>query len=262
MNVEHINGLKHDQIRAWLKKALNGQETLPRLTPDESHYLGILRVEKSLDPAARKSLWDGARFLLRQFCDRGEGEVPYVQELLSLVSTLKQPETPGMLVGLARQFSALPNISLEVRFAVLGALVDAAPQDTAFWLEILNQDPAKNALLALAGVIAANRPYDALRMLPQMPDSERAGHAAVINLEIAWDGLLTRNRSRFVEEIQKILDQCGQSFAGPIRVWAEKKISSRPSDSNVSLSDALHGALGDEFSPKTHTPKLCLAVCS
>ena len=54
-----INDLSHEDIRAWLKRALHGQEPLPRLTPDESPYLGVLRLERDLKPAARDSLRDG-----------------------------------------------------------------------------------------------------------------------------------------------------------------------------------------------------------
>ena len=125
MNAEQINGMNHEAIRAWLQRALNGQEPLPRLTPDESLYLGILRLDKSLDSAARQSLRDGVLGLLRQFCEQGLADVSYVQELFSLASAFKQPETPGILADLARRFPELPALPMETRFAVLSALVDA-----------------------------------------------------------------------------------------------------------------------------------------
>jgi len=261
MNAEQINAMNHEQIRIWLAKALSGQTTLSRLTPDESHYLGILRMDKSVDPAARKSLRDGTLYLLRQFCDLGAGETPYIQELLALATAFNLPETPGILAGFARRFPELPDLPLKLRFAVLGALVDATtPLETSFWKEILAQDPERNALLALAGIVATNLPYDAIKMLPQMPDSLRAGQAAVINLEIAWDSLSTKERSRFVTEIQKTLLNCGENFANPLRAWIEKKVSSRSADANPSLSAALHGELGDKIQPKTRISNLCPAV--
>jgi len=61
-----IDDLNHDEIRAWLERALRGQEPLPRLTPDEFPHLGILRLEKTLKPATRDSLRDGALQLVRQ----------------------------------------------------------------------------------------------------------------------------------------------------------------------------------------------------
>ena len=263
MNAEQINTLNHDQIRIWLERALNGQELLPRLTPDESDYLGILRLEKSLNPAARLSLREGVLNLLRQFCGSGLGNSSFIQELLSLASSLRQPETPSMLADLALRFPKLRETALEVRFAVLGVLVDASPPQPAnFWERILEQDPANYASLALAGVLGTN-PLNAVKLLPAMPDTERAGQAAALNLDLAWDDLLPRDRPTFVEQIQNRLRQCGQQFAVPVKVWAETKVSSPASIANPRLVAAITIALGAESGPKTLTPKLgCLPLAA
>ena len=46
MKAEQLNALNKDQIIGWLESALRGQAPLPRLTPDESHCAGIIRMEK------------------------------------------------------------------------------------------------------------------------------------------------------------------------------------------------------------------------
>jgi hypothetical protein len=257
MNAEQINAMNHEQIRLWLERALHGQEPLPRLAPDESNYLGVLRLDKSLDPAARKSLWDAVLNLLRHFCERGLGNPSYIQELLSLAAALKQPETPEMLADLALRFPGLVEIPLDARYAVLGVLVDVSPpQPTAFWEKILEQDPVNYASLVLAGELATN-PLDAVKLLPSMPDTERNGQAAAINLDIAWDDLLKAQRSKFVQQVLNILGQCGRRFAAPVKVWADGKLSSRAANENPALIAALRKTLGAESAPKTFTPKLC-----
>ena len=220
-----INDLSHDEIRAWLDRALRGQETLPRLTPDESPHLGILRLEKTLKPAARDSLRDGCLQLVRQFCAEGRGETTYVEELLALAAAFKSPEAVQMLARLARGFPELPQISVEIRLAVLATLVDTPPpQSPEFWDLILKQDPEKYAALALSGVLATN-PAQAIRMLPAMPDTERAGQAAALKLDLAWDDLPPKQRFQFVQDIQAILPQCGSRFAGPVQAWVDSKKS-------------------------------------
>jgi hypothetical protein len=169
-----------------------------------------------------------------------------------------------MLADLAQRFPELPTLPpIEVRFAVLGALVDGStPCSPAFWKEILKQEPEKYALLALSGVLATDPLNEGIKLLSKMPNAKRAGQAAAIKLDLLWDGLPMQRRFKFVEKVQKILGHCGQNFAGPVIAWVEKKSSARPVDANQGLYDAIHWALGEEFLPRTHTPKLCLAACS
>ena len=122
-----INDLSHEDIRAWLKRALHGNEPLPRLTPDESPSLGVLRLDRELKPAARDSLRDGCLYLVREFCADGRGEVSYLEELLSLASAFRNPEAVEMPAKLATRFPELPDLSPEVRLAVLAALADTPP---------------------------------------------------------------------------------------------------------------------------------------
>ena len=252
-----INDLSHDEIRAWLERALHGQEALLRLTPDESPHLGILRLEKTLKPAARDSLRDGCLQLVRQFCAEGRAETTYVQELLCLASVFKSPETVQMLAQLARGFPQFSGLSVEIRVAVLAALVDTPPpQPPEFWDLVLKQDAEKYAALALSGVLATN-PAQAIKMLPAMPDAERAGQAAALKLDLAWDDLPPKKRFQFVQGILAILPQCGSRFSGPVKTWTDSKEEPSTGTANPSLRAALSGFLGGDFAPKTRNSRLC-----
>ena len=135
-----IDDLNHDEIRAWLERALRGQEPLPQITPDEFPHLGILRMEKTLKPATRDSLRDGALQLVRQFCADGQVEIAYLEELLALAAAFRDPEAVQMLAQLARRFSWMPQLSVDVRLAVLATLVDTPPpQSVEFWDDILQR---------------------------------------------------------------------------------------------------------------------------
>lgn len=252
-----VNDLSHDQIRAWLDRALRGQESLPQLTPDESPHLGILRLDKTLKPAARDSLRDGCLQLVREFCADGRGEIGYVQELLLLAAAFKNPETVQMLAELARGFPLLPETSVDIRLAVLATLVDTPPpQAPEFWDLVLKLDPENYAALALSGVLATN-PAQAVRMLPTMPDAERVGQAAALKLDLAWDDLPPKHRFQFVQEVQAILPHCGSRFARPVLAWADSKEEPAVATANPKLHAALCNCLGRESAPRARSSRLC-----
>ena len=255
-----VDDLNHEEIRNWLERALRGQEPLPLLTRDEFPHLGILRLEKTLKPATRDSLREGALQLVRRFCADGQGETAYLEELLALVSAFRDPEAVQMLVRLAEHFPDVSQISTEIRLAVLAALVDMSPpQPVEFWVRIFRQDPEQYAGLVLSGMLAID-PACAIELLPKMPDTERAGQAAALKLDLAWDDLPPKQRHRFVQDIQAVLTRCGSRFVGPVRAWANSKIAPRGPEANPGLWAALRKSLGPEVAPRARTPKLCEAA--
>ena len=255
-----VDDLRHEEIRRWLERALRGQEPLPLLTRDEFPHLGILRLEKTLKPATRDSLREGALQLVRRFCADGQGETAYLEELLALVSAFRDPEAVQMLARLAEYFPDVSQISTEIRLAVLAALVDMSPpQPVEFWARIFRQDPEQYAGLVLSGMLAIN-PACAIEVLPKMPNTERAGQAAALKLDLAWDDLPPKQRHRFVQDIQAVLTRCGSRFVGPVRAWANSKIAPRGPEANPGLWAALRKSLGPEVAPRIHTPKLCEAA--
>ena len=257
-----IDDLNHEEIRAWLERALCGQEALLRLTPDESPHLGVLRLEKTLKPAARDSLRDGSLQLVRQFCADGRGETAYLEQLLALTSAFRNPEAVQILAQLARSFPQMPQIPVEIRLAVLAALVDTPPpQPAAFWDGILKQDSEKYAGLALSGVLAIN-PAQAINMLPAMPDAERAGQAAALKLDLMWDDLPPKKRFQFAQDVEAILARCGPRFARPVKAWTDSKEEPIGASANPGLRTALFVVLGTDFAPQARTPKLLLRVAA
>lgn len=256
-----VDDLNHEEIRNWLERALRGQEPLPLLTRDEFPHLGILRLEKTLKPATRDSLRDGALQLVRRFCADGLGETAYLEELLALASAFRDSEAVQMLARLAEHFPDASQISTEIRLAVLAALVDMSPpQPAEFWERIFRQDPEQYAGLVLSGMLAIDPAACAIELLPRMPDTERAGQAAALKLDLAWDDLPPEQRHRFVQNIQAVLTRCGSRFVGPVRAWANSKIAPRGPEANPGLWAALRKSLGPEVAPRTHTPKLCEAA--
>lgn len=255
-----LNELSHSEIRAWLDRALRAQESLPRLTPDESPHLAILRLEKTLKPAARDSLRDGSVQLVREFCTDARGQIAYVHELLSLVAAFKSAEAVRMLTGLAERFPQLRETPLDVRLAVLATLVDTPPpQAPDFWYSVLRQDPEAYAALALSGVLAVN-PTEAVSMLSAMPDIERVGQAAALKLDLAWDDLLPKQRFQFAQNVRAVLPRCGSRFAGPIQAWADSKEQRPVATANAGLYAALAGFLGGDSAPRIRSSRLC--ACS
>ena len=258
MNVAtSLNDLSHGEIRAWLESALHGHESLPLATPDESPYLGVGRRQKELKPPTRESLWDACRGLIADFCAEGHGEPAFLEQLLGLASTFRDPETVAMLADLACRFPNLPQLPPEIRLAVLATLVDTPPPQTPlFWAEILKQDPQRYAALALSGVLATN-PAQAIQMLPAMPDTEHSGQATALKLDLAWDTLAPEKRFQFIQAIGQVLDRCGRRFAGFVGAWVNTKQTSRPANTYSGLAAALANALGEENAPKVFYSRLC-----
>lgn len=253
-----LNDLTHDDVRAWLDRALHGQEPLPKLTQDEPAHLGILRLEKSLMPRASEALRDACLNLVRRFCVNGSGETIYSEELFSLTSAFKLPEAVQLLAQASHRFPEWHGTPLEVRLAVLAMLVDTPPpQSVDFWISILRQDKENYASLALSGVLSTNLRH-AISLLPEMPNNERAGSASVLKLDLACDDLRSKKKTEFIHEISNVLSRCGERFRLPVAAWvASKEAPSNISENSQSLVIALQEFLGIESSPRTRTPKLC-----
>ena len=258
--INSLNSLSHDEIGTWLERALCGQEQLRRLTPDESPHLGIVRLEKTLKPAARDSLRDACHRLVHRFCIDGRGVPAYVDELLSLTSAFKIPEAVQMLARLADTFPEMPQISGEIRLAILATIVDTPPpQPPSFWERTLKQDAEAYAGLALSGVLAT-QPAQAIKMLPSMPDAERAGQAAALKLDLTWDNLPPKNRFQFVQDIQEILPQCGSHFAVPVDAWTASKVGTAAVDKPTCRSEqAVQNAI-ERWLNQIHASPTALAV--
>lgn len=238
-NTMSIDQLNHQEIHAWLKLALAGKQALPRLTADESPHLGIMRLEKSQKSPTRISLGEACIELLGEFCQAGQGDADYVEELLFLASMQKAPQIMPMLLGLVKRFSTLPNLALATRHTILSVLVDGSPpQSIAFWREVLQQDPVNYAGMALAGALGVN-PMQAVDMLPFVPNDESSGEYAALNLDLAWDALPKDERPLFVHTIDSNLKNCEAKFVGPLQEWVATKNQNCPANMGTNITNEL-----------------------
>ena len=108
-----VDDLRHEEIRRWLEPALHGREPLPLLTRDEFPHLGILRLEKTLKPATRDSLREGALQLVRRFCADGQGETAYMEELLALAEQELARLNMGIEQARQREVDAADLVEIE-----------------------------------------------------------------------------------------------------------------------------------------------------
>jgi hypothetical protein len=219
-----LSHLNHAQIEVWLAAALKGDRSLPRIMPDEPHYLAIMRLELMQESQVRRSLNLACISLLRGFCAQAQGEPEYIKQLLALTAEMKIPESIPMLVALTARFKDMPELEFDIRNAVLSVLnMGSPPQSYEFWHELLMQDRARYAARAISGALSWDK-FQAVQMLPDMPDIGRTGSATMLKLDLAWDDLPATMRQPFVLAVQAILPRCGAVFAEPIAAWVQTKI--------------------------------------
>lgn len=250
-----IDILKHQEIINWLRRALNGKETLPRLTTDEPNYLGILRLTLTLQATTRLSIWKSCIDLLREFCTTGLGDKKYLQELLFFASAHKDPEIVPLLLLFTEKFLHDSNIDIEIRQGVLAALLDASPpQSIEFWDNILQTDKENYSGMVLSGFLEIN-PMHAIKLLPSMPNNENIGQISALNLDLALDKLRGSDRTEFIRKITSILKNLKPLFSAPIQLWLNS--IDTPFPSSNSLNEALAKSLGKDSLPRTLTTKIC-----
>jgi hypothetical protein len=220
ISIDQLDAL---EIRDWLQSALEGKQALPYSMPGESHHLAIMRLQQAQRSDTRNLLVSACIALLREFCAGHSGDSAYVDELIFLAALQKNDECISLLARRAKTFNQAPQLSLSVRHSILAVLADASPPQTmAFWEEILKQDRNNYAGMVLAGALASD-PMQALRLLPEMPDEAENGEFGALNLDLTWDALPKKLRGPFVDEVAKMLAQCGRNFAAPIQEWLATK---------------------------------------
>ena len=244
------------EVVTWLRQALGGLQALPKLTPDEAAYLGVLRVEKDGNSRTSDFIRLGALELLIDLCRGEEVKTNYAQELLALISSYKQPEAVRLLAETAQNFPKL-SFTEPVQFAILSTLVDTPPPQSAiFWRAIFNQNPARHSALVLSGLLETY-PREAVNLLPLMPNDEMTGASAALKLDLTWDNLPVKKRFLFTQDVGEILNQCGDDFKKPVHEWLiSKEIPVLLESQLYSLSNALQSFLGSSAPAKRRTPKL------
>jgi len=256
MEPSKLDDLTHDEIRAWLQRALSGTEAIPRFTRDESPSVAILRLERSLKPPARDSVREGCRVLVSEFCNSRSGDPNYLQELVHLASGFRDPETVENLARLAADFGGAPDVPPRVQLAVLATLVDTPPmRDAEFWESILEQDPQRFGAPALSGLLATDL-QRAVNILPRLPEGEDMAEAAALKLDLAWDTIPIGERLIFLDHVRGLLKKCGKDLAFTVGQWIASKQLSEEDSTFADLRHVLNECLGVDASPRFTSPKI------
>lgn len=252
--------MSDQEIRIWLKRALSGQEVLPRLTADESAHVSIWRLERKLQYPMRLSIWDSCIDLLKEFCTTGNGEKKYLQELLLLSSYNDKSIVAHWLSEFAENFLSDSRIDIEIRQSALSVLIDCSPKkDIQFWDRVLQKDPQHYSGMVFSAFLEID-PMHAIKILPSMPNDESIGRISALNLDLTLDELRGSERSDFIAGITSILRSCQPIFCSPIREWLQsigKPLAPSIADRKADLRAALASTLGPDAAPRTHTTKLC-----
>ena len=263
ISIDQLDAL---EIRDWLQSALEGKQALPYSMPGESHHQAIMRLQQAQRSDTRNLLVSACIALLREFCAGHSGDSAYMDELIFLAALQKNDECISLLARRAKTFNQtpplpqlpLPQLPLPIRHSILAVLADASPPQTiAFWEEILRQDRNNYAGMVLAGALASD-PMQALRLLPEMPDESENGEFGALNLDLTWDALPAKLRGPFVDEVAKILAQCGSNFATPVQEWIATKDITRiaAKDGVAKLLLALQTFKPHDFAAKRTTPTM------
>lgn len=209
MNLQHLNELSRDALRAWLRDALSDRAPLPKLTHDEPPDVALLRVEPTLDKPTRRDLASGCASLIREFAATAAGDEDYVRALLHLSAKLQlDGEIGASLATMALRFPELPALELGIKRVVLHGLVKLrAIQPPEFWHAMLAQNADAFAGPALSGLLATSWSAG-LALLPHLPERPSLANAAASILDHAFEQLPSMSRAAALRELQEILPRC------------------------------------------------------
>lgn len=221
--LDRLNALSYGDLLAWLLEALHGRQPIPRLSPDEPPYVGILRLEAALDKPTRHDLAKACAELVQGFARSGQGDIEFVSALLRLAVKLELDSVAPPLARMAKNFPTLPEVPGTIKGLVLATLVDLkVTQPVDFWQSILDQDRTAFAGTAIAGLLARN-PAMAIDVVPTLPDDQTLADAIAIVLEHATDQLASAQRGEVYARIRQVLPRCLPLVRGSIEEWLEER---------------------------------------
>jgi hypothetical protein len=86
--------------------------------------------------------------------------------------------------------------------------------------------------------------------------SHWVGQMSALNLDLALDELRGLERTNFIRDIGKILENCRPCFATPVKVWLQS-IDKLPLPAQASLKAGLDKLLDGDITPRYLTTKMC-----
>ncbi|MBZ5713774.1 hypothetical protein [Nannocystis pusilla] len=229
MSLLHLNSMSLDQLRAWLKDALNERVPVPRLTPDERPDIAILACEGTLDKLTRRDLETACCDLVHEFTRSGEGSRAYVRAVLHLAVGLQlRDRLAGALAAMPSHLPNWPHLERAVQQTVLLTLVDLkAVQPAEFWLSMLAQDGDAFAGAALAGMLA-NSWEAGLSILPRLPERESFASAAAILIGQALEDLPPAHRTGCLRDLEAVLPSCSPALRDALHEVVEEYRGNSP----------------------------------
>lgn len=227
--VTRLNELSRTELTNWLQRALAGEETILHLSPDESPYQGVLRIEATLQSHTRRDLESACRQLVKTFADTGAGEASYLHSLLRLVVELKLKEAAPVLRTLADRTPVWSGLEQITQQRVLGALIDLkVPPPVAFWQTIQAQNPSAFSGLTFSALLMQSQAA-AVALLPKLPSNADVASAVPLILGLHWDELDTKARGVLAAQLQAVLPSCNTAIRESLGEWfAEVGIETTP----------------------------------
>lgn len=209
MSLVHLNSMSLDELRAWLKDALNERVPVPKLTRDDPPDVALLAHESTLDKPTRRDLEAACCDLVHEFTRSGEGSDTYVAALLHLAVGLQtRDRVAAALAAMPTNVTTWSRLTRSVKQTVLLTLTDLrAVQPAGFWHAMLEQDADAFAGAALAGTLA-NSWEAGLSILPRLPARESFASAAAILVDQALEDLPPALRTGCLRELADVLPRC------------------------------------------------------
>ena len=216
---DRLDRLTPAETLSWLRDALHGRQPLPLLSPDETSYLGVLRLEPLLSKETRRDLASACHRLVYDFIHAGQADPEFLNSLLRLAVHFELDELATPLATLAEDFPQRLALPIPARKLVLATLVDLKiPQPQEFWFAILEQDNKAYGALVVSGLLAV-RPSAAILALPSLPDDQTVADAVAIVLEQTAHQLPPRDRAELIAHVQDVLPRCCSRLRASIKEW-------------------------------------------
>lgn len=238
----HLDGLRFDDIFAWLERALRGQELLPMIVPDETPESPILR-ERRLSTQTREDLRQACLTLVRRFVREPRDEDGYVMALLRLATGFQLRETVTDLHSLTSDREAFAALDANQSWAVLSTMLDLrAPVSLDFWKEIATRGPGQHGVIAVAGLLTHGY-HSALQLLPSLPDDETVADALFVVIDQHAGLLNSDERGNMVNAAAEVLPACSPHIQAALNDWIHANPQPVGASSRTNVRSLLNAAL-------------------
>lgn len=200
----------------WLDRALHGQETLPKVAPDESPATSLLRLGKvanSWGPSIVDLL-----ILVTKFPKTIDSSFV---ELLRLASGLGLAEVVEPLMSFVLDTARWDQINRAQQSVVLSTLIDlGAKPPIYFWLHVVHRDN-RFAPLVFVPLLRQNT-QAAMSLLVTMPDKEAVADRVFLALQQHGDTLSAEELDVLKRSVVDVVFFCPDLIMSVLQEWYEQ----------------------------------------